>query len=52
MGDIWKHESNNNNNIWVRMTKRYTDIEREYIEVMMRENISLMYNISGSTLGE
>jgi hypothetical protein len=45
MRDIWKHASNNNNNIWVRITERYAyTIERKNIEVMMREKISLTFS--------
>jgi hypothetical protein len=41
MGDIWESGRNNNKNMWIRISKRCVDIERQNMEVMMRDKNSL-----------
>jgi hypothetical protein len=37
MGDIWINGDENNRNVWREVSKRCMDIERQNLEVRMRE---------------
>jgi hypothetical protein len=43
MGDIWINGEENNRNVWREVSKRCMDIERQNMEVSMREKRSLVF---------
>jgi hypothetical protein len=43
MGDIWINGEENNRNVWREVSKRCVDIERQNMEVSMRERRSLVF---------
>jgi hypothetical protein len=45
VGDVWRREGENNNNVWKVISKRCRDTERQKMAANMRGKISLaLYN--------
>jgi hypothetical protein len=43
MGDIWINGEENNRNVWIEVSKRRMDIERQNMEASVKEKRSLLF---------
>jgi hypothetical protein len=43
MGDVWRNGEENNRNVWIAVSRRCVDIERQNMETSMKDKRSLVF---------